>query len=116
MLRDARVLYALVSDREVVYVGICEGKSRTLKNRMNSYRSPGSSSGKGSTNKKVREGIRRLLEAGHSLRIFALDPVAHGDSRHGYKGLAVDLVKGLENPMIDAFDPVWNHQAPSHVG
>ncbi len=115
-LRDHRVLYAMVSDGAVNYIGICEGNERNLKNRMNGYRSPGSRSGKGSTNKKVREGIRKLLQESNQVGIWALDPIITAEQGYQYQGLPVDLVKGLENPLIELFDPQWNHQSPSARG
>jgi len=112
-LRDRRVLYAFVRDTEVVYVGICDGQSRTLKKRMNNYQSFSSKVREGTTNRNVRGHIKAWLEGGSKVRIFGLEPTTAGGSDYVHQGLAVDLVKGLENPLIEVFDPILNSQAPS---
>lgn len=112
-LRDSRVLYAFVHDSEVAYIGICDGPSTTLKQRMNNYQSPGKTLQNDSTNRKVAGFIRDCLAQGDRVRIFALNPPS--DPHFTYFGAPIDLVKGLENAMIQDFDPDLNANAPSQI-
>lgn len=48
--------------------------------------------------------IRNSLDVGNVVKIFALLP----ESSLQYYALDVDLVKGLENPLIALFSPEWN--------
>jgi hypothetical protein len=58
------------------------------------------------TNKRIANKIKGCLERGKSVKIFVLKP----ESTLQYKGLNVDLVKGLENPLIEKLKPEWNIQ------
>ncbi|MBU2009855.1 MAG: GIY-YIG nuclease family protein [Chloroflexi bacterium] len=105
-------MYAVVSGNDVKYVGICEADTRTLKKRMNSYRSSRATKSKTSTNRRVREGIREILAGGSEVKVFALDPSTREPTPITYKGIEVDLVKGLENPLTRRFNPEWNRRSP----
>jgi len=100
-LQTARVLYAFETDGTVRYVGVCSVSTVTLKDRMSRYRGGVG----GGTNKRVAGLIKQELNAGTIVNIWALAPKSVG-----WKGLAVDLVKGLENPLINALKPDWNRQ------
>ena len=52
-----RVIYAFVVDREVKYIGVCNGNNTTLKDRMNRYKYKQG----GSTNKRINNEIKRYL-------------------------------------------------------
>ncbi len=100
--KEKRVVYAFVIDAEVKYIGVCDNTSTTLKNRMSRYQSL---QGAG-TNERIANKIKDCLNRGKAVKIFALKP----ESTLQYKGLNVDLVKGLENPLIERLKPEWNIQ------
>jgi len=99
-LGQERVVYAFMVERQVKYVGVCDKSSTTLKDRMGRYQGRVG----GGTNERVAELIKSCLEAGGEVEVWALVPEA---GPH-YGGLPIDLVKGLENPLIQRFDPEWN--------
>ena len=99
-LKEDRVLYAFVVGSELKYIGICEKYSTTLNDRMRRYQSQ---AGAG-TNERVARRIKAALESGGTVKIWALKP----PTSMSYRGLHVDLVKGLENPLIEMFAPPWN--------
>jgi len=74
-------------------VSICDADTTTLKMRMARYRARQGSG----TNERVADDILRSLMARKAVTIHALLP---GDQGCRYKGVSVDLVKGLENPLI----------------
>ncbi len=97
-----RVVYAFVVDDEVKYIGVCDNTSTTLKDRMSRYQSQ---QGAG-TNERIANKIKDCLKRGKAIKIFALKP----ESTLQYKGVNVDIVKGLENPLIGKLKPEWNIQ------
>ena len=97
---NERVIYAFAVDGIPKYVGVCEKSNTTLSHRMGRYRGM---VGAG-TNQRIAEAIRRSLEGRGTVKIWALSP----ESRLKYRGLDVDLVKGLENPLLHQLDPDWN--------
>jgi hypothetical protein len=107
-LGDKRVIYAFVVGGEPKYVGICEKDTTTLKDRLKRYKyrrgrkrkTPGGEN----TNQHKARLIKQHLEAGEPVLVFALAPEPECD----FFGLKVDLVKGLENPLIEKFEPEWN--------
>ncbi len=96
-----RVIYAFM-EGNIKYLGVCQNSTTTLKNRMDRYKSMQGSG----TNKRIAKKIRVCLKRGKSVKIFALKP----KSTLKYKSLNVDLVKGLENPLIEKLNPDWNKQ------
>jgi hypothetical protein len=98
-----RVIYAFVVDSEVKYIGVCENTTTTLKDRMSRYKNLQG----GGTNERIAKEIKTCLKQGKSVKIFALRPPA---SEYKYKDLNIDLVKGLENPLIEKLKPAWNIQ------
>ena len=95
-----RVVYAFVVNTQHKYIGICEKGTTTLADRMSRYKNQ---QGAG-TNERISIKILQLIREGNSVQIFALRP----REDHPYKDLNVDLVKGLENPLIEKFRPEWN--------
>jgi excinuclease UvrABC nuclease subunit len=95
---ECGVLYAFVSEAEVLYVG----KSvRTLKTRLYGYERPGPSQ---RTNIAGNEKLRQLLTAVPSVTILALvvsEPVL-------YRGVPLNVAAGLEDPLIARLKPKWN--------
>ena len=101
-LEKERVIYAFVVKNKVKYVGICQNRKTTLKERMKRYKNM---QGAG-TNERVAKEIKSHLSKKESVKIFALKP----KPEKKYKDLPIDLVKGLENPLIKKLKPEWNIQ------
>lgn len=99
-LEDERVIYAFAVDGKVMYVGVCDSTSTHLADRMRRYQGM---MGAG-TNERIARRIRKALRQGLTVTILGWLP-AH-DCTVG--GVRVDLVKGLENPLIKLADPPWN--------
>lgn len=95
-----RVIYVFLVDDDVKYIGVCEKTVTTLSKRMARYQSMAGSG----TNKRVAGFIREALSNGIRVKILALK----SDKVMRINNLEVDLVKGLENPLIQAFKPEWN--------
>jgi hypothetical protein len=102
-LKDERVIYAFAVDDEVKYVGVCDTSNTSLGARMNRYQGM---LGTG-TNERITGHLSRALSHGSVVRILAWKP--QEDFRVG--PLRVDLVKGLENPLIALAEPEWNIHA-----
>lgn len=101
-LEDARAIYAFSVDGEVKYVGVCDSTDTTLKERMKRYQGM---AGAG-TNERVANLIRNAISEGRLVSILAWRP----EQSMEFNGLRVDLIKGLENPFLDALKPEWNIQ------
>jgi len=97
---DKRALYSYVVGDVVKYIGVCSNSETTLRARMARYQGL---MGAG-TNRRVALSIREALSTGSSVEIFAWLP----GEEIKVGNLTVDLVKGLENPLIEAFRPEWN--------
>jgi len=99
-LAEHRVLYAFVVAGDVKYIGTCEKRGTTLRDRLQRYQNR---AGAG-TNARIAELIRQCLERDETVEVMALKP--HPSPM--YKGLEVDLVKGLETPLLTRLSPEWN--------
>jgi hypothetical protein len=99
-LRNERVIYACTVDGVVKYIGVCDSTKTTLKDRMSRYQGM---TGAG-TNRRITELIRECLTEGQEVKILAWEP----ETLLEFKGLQMDLVKGLENPLIQEIGPEWN--------
>ncbi|OGO64948.1 MAG: hypothetical protein A2029_01015 [Chloroflexi bacterium RBG_19FT_COMBO_47_9] len=99
-LMNERVIYAFVIDDEVKYIGVCDTTNTMLKNRMGRYQQMTASG----TNERITRNIIDCLTQGKIASIWALLP----DCNYEYKGIKVDPIKGLENPLIQHFHPEWN--------
>lgn len=100
-LENERVIYAFIAEDDTKYIGVCSNTNTTLSKRMERYKGW---QGTG-TNKRIAEKIRKLLEKGQTVKILALNPPSFP-----FRGLDIDLVKGLENPLIARLKPEWNIQ------
>ena len=98
-MADQRVIYAFTVDSELKYVGVCENVVTTLKDRMGRYQSM-----IGMTNERIAKRVKESLDRGRAAAIWAWKP--QGDIQ--ISGMRVDLVMGLENPLIRRFHPPWN--------
>jgi len=101
-LASERVVYAFVIDGVPKYIGICEKDTTTLSARMGRYKNQ---QGNG-TNERISIKIREMLELGKKVEIHALKSTI----KQSYMDLQVDLVKGLENPLIEMCKPEWNRR------
>lgn len=104
-LKHDRVIYAFVVNGDMIspaYIGICASSTTSLNGRMGRYRSL---QGAG-TNERVAGLILACLEREETVEIHALKPA----EEYTYQGVGVDLVRGLEIPLIECFDPRWNKQ------
>lgn len=100
-LANERVLYSFVVDGKPMYIGICENDKTTLEKRMNRYKSR---AGNGH-NEQICSKIKKALVNKSKVEIFAVNP----RNNLKYRGVKVDLIKGLENPFIVKFKPLsWN--------
>lgn len=97
---NERAIYAFVVNSKVKYIGVCQNSKTHLKDRMKRYKYR---TGDGANERNARK-IRNCLKRGEAVKIFALKP----ESSLRYYGLAVDLIKGLENELIDKLHPEWN--------
>ena len=95
-----RVLYAFVIKDEVKYIGSCQEIKTTFKERMKRYKYK---QGAG-TNKRIRKKIESVLNKGEEVKIYAFSP----PTNLKFKELNIDLVRGLEYPLIEKFNPEWN--------
>jgi hypothetical protein len=92
------ILYAFVSDGNVVYIG---KTVRSLHQRMYGYRRPHSTQ---STNIKGNRLILVALSSGSSVEIYALPD----NGLLYYGGFHVNLAAGLEDSLVNAIKPPWN--------
>ena len=99
---DDRVIYAFVVDEEVKYIGVCESNTTTLKEKMNKYENLQGDS------KRIAGKIKECLTQGKDVNIFALRQEL--GCLFEYKGLTVDLLKGIENPLIEELKPEWDKE------
>lgn len=107
-LKNDRTVYAFVVDDKPKYIGVCEKDTTTLKDRLGRYKyrqgRGRKTEGGENTNQRNARLIKEHLEAGKPVLIFALKP----EFQCEFFDLKVDLVKGLENPLIAKFQPDWN--------
>lgn len=94
----ANILYAFISDGEVLYVG---KTTQELQKRLYGYQKPGPSQ---KTNIKVNPLLRELLVQGKSADIYAFpdDGLWHVGDFH------LNLAAGLEDSIISVLKPKWN--------
>ena len=106
-----RVVYSFVIDGAPKYIGICEKDTTCLKDRMGRYKNrqgrKRKRAGGENTNEHVSRRIKDALTAGEKVQIVALKPAAKLTFA---EELTIDLIKGLENPLIARFRPEWNRQ------
>lgn len=98
--KKERVVYAFVVEGTVKYIGVCEGTTTTLTDRMKRHKNMTG----GGTNERIAQKIKDCLDEKKTVKIFALKP----KTLCRYCGLTIDLVNGLKNPLIQKFKPEWN--------
>ena len=92
------VLYAFISEGEVLYIG---KTVRPLKNRMYNYQRPGPSQ---RTSTRGHNLLKDLLACGKSVDVHALPD----NGLLYYGGFHVNLAAGLEDSIIKELKPAWN--------
>jgi hypothetical protein len=90
-------VYAFAIDGIVQYVGLA---SRSLRQRLGFYRTPGVSQ---RTNLRLNAVIRGHLEKGTRVQILGAHP-----PDQAWNGLSIKGAEGLEAGLIEAFDLPWN--------
>ena len=92
------VLYAFISGERVLYIGMT---SRSLHERINNYRHPEASQ---RTNLKNKARIEKHLRSGVEVNILVFVP----KDKINYKSADLNMVSGLEGPLISMLRPPWN--------
>ena len=95
---SSNILYAFISDGEVLYVG---KTTQTLQKRIYGYQKPGPTQ---FTNIKGNKLLRELLTEGKSVSIYALPD----DGLHRIGSFHLNLAAGLEDSIIATLKPKWN--------
>jgi len=95
---SANILYAFISDSEVLYVG---KTTQTLQKRLYGYKKPGQTQ---ITNIKGNKLLKELLAKGKSVNIYALPD----DGLHHIGAFHLNLAAGLEDSIIATIKPKWN--------
>jgi hypothetical protein len=102
----ANVLYAFVTDRELLYIG---RSGRSLQLRMSGYENGGPPR---SMRERNRERIIAMLVIDHPIDLYVMpDP---GNLHYG--SFRVNLAAGLQYSLIEALSPPWNKGASSRGG
>jgi hypothetical protein len=96
--KENNVLYAFICDKELLYVG---KTVRTLKGRMQNYRTPGPTQ---KTSLRNHAKIKQLAETGKIVEIFFFPDTG---LLH-YGGFPINLAAALEDSLISIFSPPWN--------
>lgn len=104
-LTEKDVLYAFISDNEVLYIGKTTDK---LKNRMNGYKNADKSQ---RTNIRIRAEIQLLLEKSKPVDILIL----LDDVGLKYKNYPISLASGLEDNLIAIIKPKWNFRGKMRI-
>ncbi|WP_423200325.1 MULTISPECIES: GIY-YIG nuclease family protein [unclassified Cupriavidus] len=99
MIEHSNVLYAFISDDDVLYVG---KTTKTLRRRMASYLKPGNTTQ--STNIRNNAAIIELLRAGKPVEILALPDLG----LHRLGEFRINYAAALEDSIIQTLAPPWN--------
>ncbi|OLE58258.1 MAG: hypothetical protein AUI36_13775 [Cyanobacteria bacterium 13_1_40CM_2_61_4] len=95
---EPKVLYAFVVDGMVVYIG---KTIRSLRSRMQGYRSPGKTQ---FTNIRNNAKVLQALNSGKRVLIYVLPD----NGLLSYGGFHVNLAAGLEDDLVKQLSPPWN--------
>lgn len=96
--REKEVLYAFISDQNVLYIG---KTVRTLQQRLYGYKNPGPSQ---RTNIKNHDRIKESIADRSKIDIYVFTPKDDVE----YKGIKLTLAAGLEDNLIRKLRPSWN--------
>ncbi len=95
---DDRVVFALVVDGALKYLGKCDDGAPTLAAKLAQFRH------RTQATARVAEQLFAALTVGKPIRIYAR-PV---NERFEISGVAVDLVAGLHASLVRQLAPAWN--------
>lgn len=98
LLDDRNALYAYVVGEEVLYVG---KTARSIRKRFVGYCRPGK---RQATNLRCHRNIKANIAQGREIRIFIFAPITH----LRYAEFEINLAAGLEDSLIQQFNPPWN--------
>jgi hypothetical protein len=98
LLDDPNALYAFVQGDAVQYIG---KTTRGIRKRFVTYRRPGKEQ---RTNLRCNARIKEALKGGAEIRVLVFAPISH----LRYLDFEINLAAGLEDSLINAFDPPWN--------
>jgi len=101
--QDTRAIYAYLVGGSLKYIGVCHTTNTTLGKRLARYQNMTG----GGTNERIAGLIRAALLGGETVAIYGWAP----PKKMTYNGLPIDLVNGLENPLIALLRPEWNRQS-----
>jgi len=101
---DKRGLYLFVVDNEPLYLGACRSPRTTISNRLNSYAK--ASRRYETTESFINSKLRNELKNGNHVTIYVLVP----QKSFTYNGIELDPVVGLERPVRDKLNPIWNSE------
>lgn len=104
-LDERNSLYAFVEGDNVKYIG---KTARTIRRRFAGYKNPGQTK---RTNWRNNGNIRAALVTGTTIRILVFTPI----SLLQYGGFDINLAAGLEDALIEEFDPPWNGKDRGHA-
>lgn len=109
-LLNTRGLYAyLLEDKDAIikntvkYIGIPESPLKPVKERLHRYETEKRD---GKTSKRVADNIRNTLLKGQNVSVYVLIP----NDITTYNDINIDLVRGLEYPLINLFCCEWNRR------
>jgi hypothetical protein len=91
-------LYAFVIDSEIMYIG---KSTQTLCRRMYGYKNPGLTQ---KTNIRINDLIHDHLRNNKIIEIYLFHP----NKKLYYLGFEVNLPAGLEDTLINFYQPKWN--------
>lgn len=98
LLDTPNALYAFIRGEDVVYIG---KTTRSVKKRFAGYCRPGISQ---ATNKRCHAKIKASLANSSEIRILVFTPI----NQLQYSGFEINLAAGLEDSLINDFEPSWN--------
>jgi hypothetical protein len=101
LLDGRNALYAFAQDGEIRYIG---KTAQTLRQRFAGYRKPHPGQ---RTNWRCNGKIREQIEAGATVRILVFVMTSHLSNLR-YGDFSINLAAGLEDALIEEFDPPWN--------
>ncbi|MBB3175613.1 hypothetical protein FHR90_003475 [Endobacter medicaginis] len=102
LLDMEKALYSFAGpDGEVLYIG---KTARAIRQRFNGYRTPG---GRQRTNIRCNAAIRERLNSGQETRVLVFPMTLHL-SHLRYGDFPINIAAGLEDGLIEAFNPPWN--------
>lgn len=105
LFRLENALYSFCQGNEVLYIG---KTTRSLAKRFSGYCKPGQSQ---VTNKRCHLKIKDCIARGETISILVFTPI----NLLQYAGFSLNLAAGLEDALINRFDPPWNGRSQGHA-